>query len=75
MCRENDITLFYLPPHTTQSLQPLDVVVFMSLKDSFAKAVRAHSFTRKNIIVSKSEFAHVVKHPLDQAFSITNIKS
>ena len=42
------------------------------MKDSFAKAVRALSFTR---IVSKREFARVVKCPLDQAFSITNIKS
>lgn len=36
--------------------------MFKSLKDSFAKAVRALSF-------------RVVKRPLDQAFSITNIKS
>ena len=45
------------------------------MKDSFAKAVRALSFTRKIFIVSKREFARVVKRPLDQAFSITNIKS
>ena len=45
------------------------------MKDSFAKAVRALSFTRKIFIVSKREFARVVKRPLHQAFSITNIKS
>ena len=28
VCRENDITLFCLPPHTTHALQPLDVAVF-----------------------------------------------
>ena len=39
LCRENNITLFCLPPHTTHALQPLDVAVFKSLKDSFAKAV------------------------------------
>ena len=75
VCRENDITLFCLPPHTMHALQPLDVAVFKSFKDSFAKAVRALSFTRKNFIVSKREFARVVKRSLDQAFSITNIKS
>ena len=75
VCRENDITLFCLPPHMTHALQPLGVAVFKSLKDSFAKAVRALSFTKKNFIVSKREFAHVVKRPLDQAFSITNINS
>ena len=45
LCRDNGISLFCLPPHTTHALQPLDVAVFKSLKDSFAKAVRALSFT------------------------------
>ena len=74
VCRENDVTLFCLLPHTMHALPSLDVAVFKSLKYSFAKAVRALSFKRKNFIVSKREFAHVVKGPLDQAFSITNIK-
>ena len=60
VCRENDVTLFCLPPHTTHALQSLDIAVFKSLKDSFAKAVRALSFTRKNFIASKREFARVV---------------
>ena len=33
VCRENNIILFCLPPHTTHALQPLDVAVFKSLKD------------------------------------------
>lgn len=37
--------------------------------------MRALSFTKKNFVVSKKEFARVVKRPLDQAFSIPNIKS
>lgn len=75
LCRENNITLFCLPPHTTHALQPLDVAVFKSLKDSYAKSVRALSFTKKDFIVSKREFARVIKQPLDQAFSISNVKS
>ena len=75
VCRQNDVVLFCLPPHTTHALQPLDVAVFKSLKDAFAKAVRALSFTKKNFVVSKKEFARVVKHPLDQAFSISNVKA
>ena len=59
----------------THALQPLDVAVFKSLKDSFAKAVRALSFTKKNFIVTKREFARVVKRPCDQAFSIANVKA
>ena len=75
LCRDNGISLFCLPPHTTHALQPLDVAVFKSLKDSFAKAVRALSFTKKNFIVTKREFARVVKRPLDQAFAIANVKA
>ena len=41
LCRDYGLALFCLPLHMTHALQPLDVVVFKSLKDSFAKAVRA----------------------------------
>ena len=72
LCRDNGISLFCLPTH---ALQPLDVAVFKSLKDSFAKAVRVLSFTKNNFIVTKREFARVVKRPLDQAFAIANVKA
>ena len=68
-CRENDITLFCLPPHTTHALQPLDVAVFKSLKDQYAKAVRSLSFSKKNFVVTKREFFKVVKSPFEKAFS------
>ena len=66
--RENNIILFCLPPHTIHASQPLDVAVFKSLKDRFAKSVRAPSFTRKFFVVSKREFSHVLKRPLDSHF-------
>ena len=50
LCHENNIILFCLPPHTTHALQPLDVAVFKSLKNCFAKSVRALSFTKKNFV-------------------------
>lgn len=53
----------------------LDVAVFKSLNDSFAKSVRALYYAKKNFIVSKKEFACIVKRPLDQAFSISIIKA
>ena len=74
-CRENNIILFFLSPYTTHALQPLDVAVFKSLKDCFAKCVRAFSFTKKFFVDTKREFSHVVKRSLYQAFSITNIKA
>ena len=36
LARKKDVILFYLPPHTTHALQPLDVVVF---KDQFFKSL------------------------------------
>ena len=68
ICRENNIILFCLPLHTIHASQLLDVAVFKSLKDRFAKSVRALSFTRKNFVVSKREFSRVVKRPLDSHF-------
>ena len=74
--RENNITLFCLPPDTTHALQPLDVAVFKSLKDSFAKAVRAISFTKKNFTVTKREFARVHGEASSgSCLSIPNVKS
>ena len=50
LCHENNPILSCLPPHITHALQPLDVVVFKSLKDCFAKSVKALSFTKKNFV-------------------------
>ena len=75
LARENDIILFCLPPHTTHALQPLDVSVFKSLKSHFSKAVHAVSFAKRDFIVSKREFARVLKTPFERAFSISNIKA
>ena len=75
LCRENEIILFCLPPHTTHALQPLDVAVFKSLKDHFSKSVRALAFSKPNFVVSKRDFAKVFKGPFERAFSITNVKA
>ena len=59
LCRENNVILFCLPPHTTHALQPLDVSVFKSLKDHFSKLVRSITFAKKNLIVTKCDFARI----------------
>ena len=75
LCRENQVILLCLPPHTTHALQPLDVSVFKSLKAHFARCLRAFCFTKKNFVVTKRDFARVVKEPFEMAFSMTNIKN
>ena len=59
LARENNITLFCLPPHTTHALQPLDVSVFKSLKLHFSKAV--HAFQPLDVSVFKSFKSHFSK--------------
>ena len=73
LARSNGIILFCLPPHT-HAIQPLDVAVLKSLKDHFFKAVRALSFTKKDFVVLKCDFALVVKGSFEKAFSMSNIK-
>ena len=73
--RTNNVILLCLPPHTTHALQPLDVSVFKSLKSHFSKALRAWCFTKRDFVVTKRDFARVVKEPYESAFSIAYIKS
>ena len=75
LCRKNNVILFCLPPHTTHALQPLDVSVFQSLKDHFSKSVRSITFTKKFFIVTKCDFARIIKSPFERVFSIPNVKA
>ena len=63
------------PPHKTHALQPFDVSVFKSLKLHFSKAIHALSFAKKDFVVSKREFARVVKTPFEKVFSMSNVKA
>ena len=49
--------------------------MFKSLKSHFSKAVHALSFSKKDFVVTKWEFARVVKAPFERSFSMSNIKS
>ena len=75
LCRQKDIILFCLPPHTTHTLQPLDVAVFKSLKDNYSKTVCSLIFAKPSFVVTKGEFSKVICVPFEHAFSITNLKA
>lgn len=47
LARANDVTILKLPPHTSHLLQPLDLSVFKSVKDSWDSKLVA--WQRKNI--------------------------
>ena len=46
LCQENNVIMFCLTPHTTHALQTLDISVFKSLKERYAKAIRNLSFSK-----------------------------
>ncbi len=73
-CEQHKIVSFCLPLHSTQLLQPLDVVLFRSYKeahrDVLNKAMR--SCCR---IFNKIEFLHALKKMREEAFRDTSIAS
>ena len=61
----NGIMLFYTSPHVTLALQSLGMTVFKPSKDYFFKVVCAFFFIKNNFLVSKWDFAVVIKHLFD----------
>src|SRR5260221_137976 len=70
-CQEHKIILFVLPSHCTHALQPLDVVLFSPLKQSWAAAVTEHEFNGKS--VTKDNFIKVYSSAHLHAFTKANI--
>ena len=75
LARQKSVTIIKLPPHTTDLLQPLDVVVFKSLKDHSGDAL----FQRNNtspLKLSKAEFGTILSSEdvWKKSFSIENIQ-
>ena len=61
LCRDLQIHLYCLPPHTSHVLQPLDVGFFSSLKVSWGKAFENYKFSNPGIPLTKYTFAAVFK--------------
>ena len=56
-CDQHKILLAIFPPHSTQSLQPLDVVCFAPLAQNYSDAVAQHLHDSQGILgVPKSDF-------------------
>jgi transposase len=56
-CDSHRIILAILPPHSTHTLQPLDVVMFKPLSSAYSKALTNHLQTTQGLIpINKTDF-------------------
>jgi hypothetical protein len=56
-CDNNKILLAIFPPHSTHTLQPLDVVMFKPLSSSYSKELSAHLQRTQGLIpITKGDF-------------------
>jgi hypothetical protein len=59
-CDQNKILLAILPPHSTHTLQPLDVVMFKPLSTAYSKELTTHLHNGQGLLViKKSDFFHL----------------
>lgn len=60
LLKANQIICLMLPSHSTHALQPLDVVVFNSVKQDWSKLVKSH-LREGNKSIKNSDFARLIK--------------
>ena len=61
-CRDNQIYLYCLPPHTSHVTQPLDVSFFKPLKVAWVKACNSFSLDHPGSFVDKKVFAEIFRN-------------
>lgn len=74
-CKENNIDVLTLPPHTSHKLQPLDKGVFGPLKTYYENACKAWMFNHPNIPINIENIAELVAEPILKGASSMNIIS
>jgi hypothetical protein len=67
--RSENITIVKLPPHTTDKLQPLDVVCFKPLKTQWDKAISTWTKDNNARRITKPEFVSLVGSVWDKVFT------
>ena len=60
-CKENNILLYCLPPHSSHLTQPLDVSFYKPLKAAWGKACTSYSTQHPGYQVTKHEFSQVFR--------------
>ena len=73
-CKEKNIILLCMPPHSSHLLQPLDVACFSLLKRAYGDAVSTLARDRTHYI-SKDNFLPAFKTAFEQSIIRTNISA
>src|SRR6266480_3308906 len=73
-CREHNIVLLILPPHSSHLTQPLDVAVFGPLKKAMAAELQ-HIIHTEVLRIQKAECMNAYVRARARAFSSSNILS
>jgi hypothetical protein len=74
LCKEKNIILRYMPPHSSHLLQPLDVGCFAPLKRRYGDQISALARNRIHF-VSKETFLQALKPAFEQSLTAENIKA
>jgi hypothetical protein len=73
-CYKNKILLAIYPPHSTHTLQPLDVVLFKPLASAYSAELSRLSYRSQGLLsVNKSDFIPLFRSAFASAFTKSNI--
>lgn len=75
LCKENGVTLFTVPPHTTHKTQPLDVGVYGPFQCSYDKAIHLWTLNHPGEPATIYEVAGFVKAAACESMKAGNILS
>lgn len=74
-CRDNNITLLTLPPHTSHHLQPLDKSFFSPLKNSYTQACEELLLSRPGVPISQYDIAALFKTAYNRVATVPTAES
>ena len=72
LCKENDVILYCLLEHASHLMQPCDLTLFSSLKETWKQAVREFQVENIGEVVTKAKFASVFKKAYEKSANIEN---
>jgi DDE superfamily endonuclease/Tc5 transposase DNA-binding domain/helix-turn-helix, Psq domain len=73
-CKEHSIITLCMPPHSSHLLQPLDVVCFAVLKQSYGRQIEGYMRNGVNHI-DKPDFLHAFHAARTEAMTLANVQS